>query len=200
MNKYLYLRDNNTKLLFDGFGFMLKTMNELDEIWQRMIQEAALRAGNSGNADVAEYLQLKATNDALRAAACRWLFDSFIELSDDANKLGIRLDVENENPYRYAVGRSTMVGALLCFRFGVRNLTIETGWTRTPSDGFMRGGSLAHARILHFGMSKANAELLLIRQNNDLPHWFLPGEDGGNRKPLSSDHLREHFKIFTGDL
>ncbi|MGI8493966.1 MAG: hypothetical protein ACR2L1_01470, partial [Pyrinomonadaceae bacterium] len=86
------------------------------------------------------------------------------------------------------------------FRSGVRSLTVETGWTRTPSDGFMRGGSLAHARISHFGMSKANAELLLIRQNGDLPYWFLPGATGGDRKPVSSEHLREHFKILTGDL
>lgn len=179
---------------------MLKTMNELDEIWQRMIQEAALRAKISGRSDVSDYLELKATNDALRGAACRWLFDSFIELSDEVNKQGIRLDIENENPYRYAVVHSTMVGSLLCLRFGVRSLTVETGWTRTPADGFMRGGSLAHARISHFGMSKANAELLLFRQNGDLPRWFLLEANGGDRKPFSSDQLREHFNIFTGVL
>lgn len=173
-------------------------MNELDEIWQRMIQDATVKAKSSGNSDVSEYLTLKATNDAIRAESCRWLFNSLLELSEEVNRQGIRLEIENENPHRFSVGHSTMVGSLLRFRRGVRSLTAEAGWTRTPADGFMRMGSLAHARISHFGMSKANAELLLLRQNGNLPEWFLIGANG-DRKPFLLNHLRDHFKIFTDD-
>lgn len=177
---------------------MLKPMDELDEIWHQMIQDAAAKAKSSGNSDVAEYLTLKANNDAIRRESCKWLFNSLLELSEEANKQGIRLNIENENPHRYSLGFSTMVGSLLQFRRGVRTLTVEAGWTRTPADGFMRFGSFAHARISHFGMSKANVELFLLRQNGDLPHWFVIGANG-DRKLFSLDHLREHFKVFTDD-
>jgi hypothetical protein len=172
-------------------------VNELDEIWQRMIQEATARAQIAGNSDVADYLRLKAGNDAIRSAGCRWLFDSFLELSEETNKRGIRLDIESENPHRFAVGHSTMVGSLLRFRRGVRTLTIEAGWTRTPADGFMRGGALACARISHFGISRANAELLLIRQNGELPEWFALDRKGA-RTFFSANDLRDHFNIFIG--
>jgi sugar phosphate isomerase/epimerase len=176
---------------------MLKPMDELDETWRRMIMEATVRAKSEGRADVADYLALKANNDALRSAGCRWLFESFLELSEQANKQGIRLDIENENPHRFSVGHSTMVGSLLRFRHGVRSLTVEAGWTRTPADGFMRNGSLAHARIIHFGMSKANAEMILIKTGENSPQWFALDSHGG-RKPFSSHNLQEHFVIFTG--
>lgn len=174
---------------------MLKTMNELDEIWQQMIRQAEA----TGNADVAEYLMLKANNDRVRAAGCQWLFDSFLELSEEMNRQGIRLEVENENPYRFAVGQSTMVGSLLRFASGVRSLSVEAGWTRQPADGFMRGNALAHARISHFGMSKANAELHLLRFAENAPQWFALEKDGG-RIPFDSNDLTNHFRIFTNDF
>ena len=174
-------------------------MNELDEIWQQMIREAAVKATATGRSDVADYLTLKAGNDAIRAAGCRWLFDSFLELSEEVNKQGIRLEIENENPHRFAMGQATMVGSLLRFRFGVRSLTVEAGWTRTPSDGFMRGGALAVARVLHFGIGRANAELLLVRQNENLPQWFTLEKDG-TRNPFSLHDLYEHFNTFIGRL
>jgi hypothetical protein len=76
-------------------------------------------------------------------------------------------------------------------------LTVEAGWTRTPADGFMRNGSLAHARIIHFGMSKANAEMILINTGENSPQWFAL-DSHGRRKPFSSNNLQEHFGIFTG--
>jgi hypothetical protein len=178
---------------------MLKPMNELDEMWQQMMQDAAAKANATGRTDVADYLTLKANNDAVRAASCKWLFESFLELSEEVNKQGIHLAIENENPHRFAVGHSTMVGSLLRFRLGVRNLTIEAGWTRTPADGFMRGNSLAHARISHFGISKANSELQLMRQNENAPQWFALEKDGG-RIPFTSNNLRQHFRVFTDAL
>lgn len=177
-------------------------MNELDEIWQQMIQQATAKAKSSGRSDVADYLSLKASNDQIRSESCRWLFNSFLELSEESSRHGIRFDVENENPHRYQIGHSTMVGSLLRFRQGVRTLTVEAGWTRTPGDGFMRGNSLAHARISHFGMSKSNAELLLLRHNGNLPEWFLFESASGapTRKIFSAERLREHFGIFIASV
>src|SRR5215217_5981848 len=172
-------------------------MDELNEVWAKMMQEALHKAKSSGRTDVAEYLALKSANDSIRSTACRWLFDSFIELSEVANRRGIKLDIENENPHRFGVGYSTMVGSLLRFHYGLRNLTIEAGWTRTPQDGFIRGGGLACARISHFGLSRYNAELLLVNHNQNSPQWFFLLNEG-LRKPVSSNNLREHFNLFLG--
>ena len=170
-------------------------MDELNEMWAKMTLAAEIKAKTEGRADVAEYLALKFANDALRAAACRWLFDSLIALSDEANRRGIKLDIENENPHRFAVGYSTMVGALLKFNYGVRNLTVEAGWTRTPQDGFIKGGGLARARLTHFGINRHNAELLLVRSAEDAPQWFSVTENGA-RNIFLLDDLRRHFAIF----
>lgn len=170
-------------------------MNELDEVWTRMMQDAIQNARISGRADVAEYLALKAGNDQVRAASCRWLFESFAELSDEVNRKGIRLNIENQNPHRFAVGHATMVGSLISFHHGLRNITVEAGWTRTPQDGFIRGGGLACARISHFGMSKHNAELLLVRSAENVPQWFSVTKEG-RRNLISSNTLREHFNLF----
>ncbi len=181
---------------FSRFGFMLNLMNELDEAWQKIILEATHKAKAAGRTDVAEYLTLKASNDALRATRCEWLFESFLELAQEVNKKGIKLAIENENPHRFAVGNATAVGSLLRFGYRVRKLTVEAGWTRAPGDGFMRGGALAYARISHFGISEANAELLLVRTNENLPQWFLADSDG-QRNLFSSNNIRQHFSVFT---
>lgn len=172
-------------------------MNELDEVWLQMMAQAQAQAQATGRTDVADYLALKTNNDSLRSTSCQWLFDSFLELSEEANRQGIRLEIESENPHRFAVGHSTMVGSLLRFRYGVRCLTIETGWTRTPADGFMRGGALAQARILHFGISKANAELSLLRNKQDAPYWVAIDKNGG-KSEFAFNNLREHFRVFLG--
>lgn len=172
-------------------------MNELNEVWATMMKQAIANAQATGRSDVAEYLMLKANNDSIRSTASQWLFDSFLELSEEVNRKGIRLEIESESPHRFSVASSTMVGKLLRFRHGVRCLTIETGWTRTPTDGFMRGGALAHARISHFGISKANAELLLIKLNQDAPFWVTV-EKNGTRNEFTSENLREHFRVFLG--
>ncbi len=172
-------------------------MNELDDLWLQMMEKAIANAQTAGRSDVAQYLALKASNDAIRSTGCRWLFDSFLELSEEVNRQGIKLEIESESPHRFPVGTSTMVGSLLKFQQGVRCLTIETGWTRTPADGFMRGGALACARILHFGMSKANAELSLLLQK-DLPEWFSISDEG-KRTQFDSSNLRKHFQFFLGE-
>ena len=172
-------------------------MDELNETWAKIMLEATAKAQAQGRADVAEYLALKFANDQLRATACRWLFDSFIELSDEVNRKGIKLEIENQNPYRFAVGYSTMVGSLLKFNYGLRNLTVEAGWTRTPQDGFIRGGGLACAKITHFGMSKSNIELLLVRSAENVPQWYSIDENG-KREMFNSNNLQNHFNLFLG--
>ncbi len=171
-------------------------MHELDEVWENLMNEAIARAKSSGRSEVADYLQLKASNDAVRAASIKWLFDAAAEIAAEINRLNAGISFENENPYRFAFGNSTLVGSLARFRHGVRCLTVEAGWTRTPGDGFMRGGALATGRISHFGMAKQNSELVLLRLN-DAPSWFAIDKDG-NRHLFDSRNLQNHFRIFLG--
>src|SRR2546423_661687 len=82
---------------------------------------------------------------------------------------------------------------LLRLQFGLRALTVEAGSPRTPSDGFIRGGALAVARIGHFGLKQRNAELAL-RQTDDLPEWFVLA-NGKKESRFQKDDLRHHFEI-----
>jgi hypothetical protein len=172
-------------------------MNELNEFWANSLNEAINRARSSGRHDVADYLRLKASNDEIRRAASLWLFDSALEIAHEAIRRGVNLKIENENPHRFEMGKATMVGSLVKFIFGVRSLTIEAGWTRTPADGFMRGGALAGARFVHFGQSKHNAELILLRGGDDAPQWFAVAQNGA-RAPFDTRSILEHFAIFIG--
>jgi len=175
---------------------MLKVMIELDEVWAEKLSEAAAKAHAAGRADVAEYLALKATNDMIRQTSANWLLESLLEIVNESNQGGARITIETENPYRFAFRNSHLVGSLLSFRQGVRCLTVETGWTRTPADGFMRGGALAAARISHFGISKHNAELVLILEKN-VPSWFSV-EKTGKRELFDAKNLQRHFQVFVG--
>lgn len=171
-------------------------MRELDEVWEKLIGEAVARAESSGKSDVADYLMLKASNDSARSASVKWLFDAAQEIAAEINRRQAAISVENEHPYRFALGNASLVGSLVRFRQGVRCLTVEAGWTRAPGDGFMRGGALAAARISHFGMSKKNEELILLRSDN-APHWYAVGRDG-NRNLFDSRNMQTHFQIFLG--
>ncbi len=171
-------------------------MNELNEFWQNSIAEAIEKAKLAGKTDVADYLTLKADNDQIRAESSRWLFETLSEISEELRKKGVNIEIENKNSHRFEVGTAKMVGLYLKFKFGVRELELEAGWTRTPNDGFMRRNALAYAKISHFGMSKKNAELILLKYEN-LPSWFVI-ENENELKLLETEHLREHFKIFLG--
>jgi sugar phosphate isomerase/epimerase len=175
---------------------MLEMMNELNEIWARQIEKTVADAKNAGRGDVADYLNLRAANDAVRAASVKWLFDSLTEIAAFASRGNISIAIENESPHQFKFAGANMVGALARFRLGVRCLTLEAGWTRTPADGFMRGGALAAARLTHFGMKKYDEEIILLR-DEDFPNWFSIGIDGG-RTVFNSVNLRRHFEIFTG--
>lgn len=172
-------------------------MNELDEVWSEMLASAIANAEASGRRDVADYLSLKATNDAIRQTSVKWLLDSFIELTGEAHRRNPRITTEHENPHNFRFAGANIVGSMLRVRHGVRCLTVEAGWTRTPGDGFMRGGALAFARISHFGMPRSNTDLMLTRFE-DAPQWFaMPDED--NRVSFHLEDLIEHFRIFLGN-
>lgn len=171
-------------------------MNETDEISAERLNAALARAKAAGQTDVAEYLLLKTANDALRSACVDWLIESALAIARQANAGNARIAIENENPHRFAVGGSHPVGALLRFTQGVRCLTIEAGWTRSPADGFMRGGALALARLTHFGLSRENEDLSLIK-NGTAPDWFAVRADGA-RQPFDARDLQRHFQIFLG--
>ncbi len=175
---------------------MLETMNELEEVWARKLNAALVRAQTAGRGDVADYLTLRATNDALRQTGLRWLLDSALEIAAFANRGDGGLTIETEKQHRFNIGNSTLHGAQILFRQGVRCLTVEAGWTRAPADGFMRGGALAIGRLAHFGLSKHNIELFLALEN-DAPSWFA-ADKNGKREIFDSRNLNEHFQIFLG--
>lgn len=175
-------------------SFMLETMMELDEIWAQKLEDALAAARATGRADVAEYLALKAANDAIRQTGVQWLFGSILEIAT-RNPI---IHIENETEHRFKFAKAEMVGYLLRFRQGIRCLTLEAGWTRTPNDGFMRNNALAAARFTHFGMAKHNADLILLK-NDELLNWFLIDEYG--RKTLfDSTHISKHLQIFAGEI
>jgi hypothetical protein len=145
-------------------------MDELDASWAQMLIAASERAAIQGRSDVAEYLRLKATNDAIRAAGVKWLLDAFIETAFEHNP---NFNIEREEGHAFAHGSSTMAGTRLTIRYGVRCLEVEAGWTRAPSHGIMREAALARANILHFGRSRENVNLKLVH-GPELPEWLLP--------------------------
>ena len=175
---------------------MLSIVNELDDIWTQMIEKAIADARENDRHDVAAYLTLKATNDLIRATSIKWLFDSLVEIVARHNRSIANVQIERENPHNFAFENANMVGSMLRLRQGVRCLTLEAGWTRTPKDGFMTGGALAVARLTHFGIREKNASLVLLRED-DLPQWF--SVDRSDKKQVfDSRHLQKHFQIFTG--
>jgi len=177
---------------------MLEAMNETNEVWARKLNDALEKAKADGRGDVAEYILLKTSNDAIRAASVDWLLDSATAIANEANRQNGRVSIEKENPYNFAAGHANLVGSRLVFRQGVRCLTIEAGWTRAPRDGFMRGGALARARLSHFGMSRNDEDLLLVREG-DQTNWFSVDKEN-RREPFDSRNLQRHFAIFLGEL
>lgn len=167
-------------------------MEELDAEWEQKMAEARARARAAGREDLVEYLTLREVNDAARNTGVRWLLDAFTQLAGEANRRGAGIALARREGHRFAVGNSSMVGMELTLRIGVRALTIEAGWPRTPRDGIVRGGGLASARILHFGDRAATMELLLVREAEAAPRWLVLEKDG-TRNALYPEHLVRHL-------
>ena len=146
-------------------------MGELDEAWAAALSEAEQRARLAGRRDVAEYLSLRNSNDLIRTAGVDWLITVFTTLAGDANRNGASIQISKKEDHRFPIGTSTMVGRLLRLSSGVRTLSIEAGWPRTPRDGIVRGGGLACANIRHMGLKNASDELLLSKSTTGAPAW-----------------------------
>ena len=136
-------------------------MNELDQFWSEKLSSAIESAKQTGRGDLADYLQLKATNDAVRQTGVDEFFSTIIEIATRPEHASRNVSIERESPHDFRHRDANMLGSVLRLRYGVRGMTAEAGWTRTPRDGFMRMGALAFARITHFGIPSANAEFIL---------------------------------------
>lgn len=164
-------------------------MNELDEVWSQMIAGAIADAKASNRGDVADYLALKQSNDMIRQASVDWLFGAFIDVASEANRNNAAITIEREEPHEFKLGNATMSGSLVRVRLGIRNVTVEAGWTRLPSHGVMRNASLAAARIRHFGLPKADEELTLLREGEH-PVW-----KNANGENFDSESVRRHLAV-----
>ena len=168
-------------------------MSELEAEWARRLAEAEQRARATGRSDVADYLALRALNDMARNTGIEWLLATFTAQAGEANRAGASIGLANTDAHRFRVGASTMVGRRLTLTVGVRVLTIEAGWPRTPRDGIVRGGGLAAARITHFGNPPANDELLLMQRAGDAPRWMVL-DPAGVRPTLEEARVRQHVE------
>jgi hypothetical protein len=172
-------------------------MLELDAKWAELIAAAERRAVSEGRSGVVEFLRLKARNDAIRSEASSWLFASFAEAAADAQRHFPHISIERIEPHRFAIGNATMTGAKLEIRLGVRCLTVEAGWVRTPADGIMIGGAFAAARVGHFGLPR-ECEMLHLLYRDDLPKWYIVSE-GEEPVSFSTQRVLAHVARLLDD-
>lgn len=170
-------------------------MSDLEQAWELALAEAHERARAAGRRDIADYLNLRRKNDLLRRTATDWLIQSFVTMAGDANRAGAGVAFEQHEHHRFARGTASMVGKRIVLRRGVRELTVESGWPRTPRDGFIRGGGLACANIRHFGRPRMNTELMLVPSSKGAPQWLVLKDD--IRSQLTASDLRRHFSLLA---
>jgi|SRR5215510_1576634 len=169
-------------------------VTELNDAWEQVLNDAKARARAAGRRDIEDYLNLKRQNDLLRRTATEWLLNTCLLLAGEANRRGAPIQIETQSEHRFMLGHATMVGSKLTLRCGVRTLSIESGWPRTPRDGFIRGGGLARANLKHFGRKRYDVELLLSRSSSGTPQWLLL-QKTGDQILLTENHLRDHISI-----
>jgi hypothetical protein len=172
----------------------LFAVTELDEAWELALAEAKRRAQAAGRADIAAFLTLRAKNDLLRRTGIDWLLNSLTVLAGEANRRGASIQIEHLDSHRFKVGAATMVGNRMTLRNGVRALTIEGGWPRTPRDGFIRGGGLACAQLKHFGRPRKNAQLHLAPSTKGTPQWIITDKTGAT-SIFTEARLRDIFLV-----
>ena len=169
-------------------------MNPLSEVFTQDLDNTIAQAKLIGRYNIADYLTLKASNDAIRRESIKWLIDSVLEVVFTFNRHGAKIKIEQKEKHRFKFGNSELSGAILNLRQGVRCLSFETGWTQSPGDGVIKGGALACAKITHFGFKKQNEDLVLLRYE-EKPQWFaLDGEN--HRISFNMKSLRKHFETF----
>ncbi|QYO66608.1 hypothetical protein [Leptolyngbya sp. 7M] len=169
-------------------------MKDLERFWSLQIEKARLQAIAEGRTDVADYLELRMRNDSIRDLAIDILAKKMIAISVRC----VGVDIERVDPHKFDLFRASLTGVLFNFRQGVRCLSLEAGWTRTPNDGFMRGGALAFGRIRHFGIPNAGVELGLIKAQAE-PIWFV-FEDERPSEPFDEVAIEEQFRILDPQM
>ena len=170
-------------------------MAENNDFWSEIVRGPAADHTGPDHRFVADFIALKATNDEIRGRAVEWLVASFTELAAHANRHNVPIDVERKDPHNFAAFGAHMVGVKAAFRHGIRCLTVEAGWTRSPSDGFMRGGALAVAHIRHFGLKQHATDLALLRSDGR-PTWFQIDNENTAR-PIDLENLVRHMSILV---
>lgn len=173
-------------------------MSELDEAWALAMAEAEHRARASGRADIGEYIALRSSNDRKRKFGADWIIKAFTEAAGEVNRAGASIQTSNADGHRFKVGGATMVGRLLTLTIGVRSISVEVGWPRTPSDGFVRGGGLASANVHHLGMKTESEHLRLEVDGKGLPHWQRHS-DQGTRSEFHEADVRHHLAVLLTD-
>lgn len=171
-----------------------KLMNDLDQVMPDALFDAPELSLPTGR--LADYLAVKAANDEIREKSVGQLLAAFELLADHANRNKAAVKVERRDEHRFEINGSRVSGSIVSFRHGVRCLTIEAGWTRTPGDGFMRGNAMALARISHFGIPSAGMELRLVKFD-DVFRWFRTDARGVSVS-IELDDLIGHFRTFLG--
>ncbi len=169
-------------------------MDGLNELWTEDLNQAVAQAKARGRFEIADYLTLKASNDKIRNESVKWLFDTVLEIVLAFNKHGAEIKIKQKEKNSFKHSRSRLSGPVLQLKHGVRCLDFETGWTQTAEDGIIRGGGLAAAKISHFGFSKQNEVLVLLRFK-DKPQWFSIDNES-HRISFNVKSLRRHFETF----
>lgn len=169
-------------------------MSELDEAWAIALAEAEARARAEGRADISDYLALRTANDFLRKVGADWLLETFTGAAGEANRTGASLQITRQDNHRFKIDNTMLVGPRVNLENGVRQLSLEVGWPRTPRDGIIRGGGLACANIKHLGMKPVSEHLRLILDPEGTPKWIVQETDEDFREVHEAD-ARRHISI-----
>ncbi len=169
-------------------------VSELDEAWALALAAAEMRARATGRTDISTYLALRTSNDLLRKTGRDWLQAMFTSIAAEANRAGASIQMSRDEGHRFRVGHATMVGGRLSLVNGVRNLSVEVGWPRTPSDGFIRGGGLAFADIKHLGLKSASEQFRLVVGPSGVPCWNAQS-DSAEPHQIHESNIRHHIAI-----
>ena len=170
-------------------------MTSGNELWSDLPDEIVDFAKTLARIDLTDLMSLKASNDAIRQRAVDWMVGVFSELAGQLNRRNIPIEIDRHEPHNFSAFKANMVGIKVNFRYGVRCLTVEAGWTRLPSDGFMRGGALAVAHISHFGLKRHSTDLALLKIDNE-PKWHSIDNDNVAR-PIDIPDLARHLAILA---
>lgn len=174
-------------------------MSELDEAWALALADAEARARAAGRKDISEYLALRSANDLIRKIGSDWLLTTFEKVAGEANCSGAGIHIAREDKHRFKVVTAGMVGSRLSLGKGVRRLSVETGWPRTPRDGFIRGGGLACANIRHLGIRSKNEDLRLVLSSRGIPSWIARGDQRGTGSEIHETDIKNHLAILLDD-